>query len=104
MRKLAISRTETFSIAEEHLERALTLNPDLGEAYITRAYLGFFRDRDAEGAMSAIDQAIKILPDNALAWQTKGMIASASGNAAVSLDAIERAHALDPLFCEHNVG
>lgn len=95
--ELGLERSETYPLAEHHLARAFALNPNLAEAFITRAYLAFFRDRDAPRAMAEIDKAIKAQPANAIAWQTKGMIASAAGEARISLQAIERAHDLDPL-------
>ncbi len=95
--ELAIDRAETYPLAEHHLERAFNLDPDLAEAFVTRAYLAFFRDRDANLAMSEIDKAIVQQPNNALAWQTKAMIASAAGQARTSLQAIDRAQDLDPL-------
>ncbi|MEM9619906.1 MAG: winged helix-turn-helix domain-containing protein [Pseudomonadota bacterium] len=95
--ELGLERSETYPFAEHHLARAFALNPDLAEAFITRAYLAFFRDRDAPRAIAEIDKAIEAQPANAVAWQTKGMIASAAGEARISLQAIERAHDLDPL-------
>ncbi|MEO1241124.1 MAG: winged helix-turn-helix domain-containing protein [Pseudomonadota bacterium] len=95
--ELGLERSETYPLAEHHLARAFALNPDLAEAFITRAYLAFFRDRDTPRAMAEIDKAIKAQPANAVAWQTKGMIASAAGEARISLQAIKRAHDLDPL-------
>lgn len=95
--ELGLERSETYPLAEHHLAQAFALNPDLAEAFITRAYLAFFRDRNAPRAMAEIDKAIEAQPTNAVAWQTKGMIASAAGEARISLQAIERAHDLDPL-------
>lgn len=95
--ELGLERSETYPLAEYHLAQAFALDPNLAEAFITRAYLAFFRDRDAPRAMAEIDKAIEAQPTNAVAWQTKGMIASAAGEARISLQAIERAHDLDPL-------
>lgn len=95
--ELAIDRAETYPLAEHHLDRAFDLDPNLAEAFVTRAYLAFFRDRDAKLAMTEIDKAITAQPTNAIAWQTKAMIASAAGQARTSLQAIDRARDLDPL-------
>ena len=95
--ELAIDRAETYPLAEHHLARAFDLDPNLAEAFVTRAYLAFFRDRDATQAMTEIDKAINAQPANAIAWQTKAMIASAAGQARTSLQAIDRARDLDPL-------
>jgi len=95
--ELALDRPETYPLAEEHLSRALALDPNLPEAFITQAFLSFFRDQDPKAAIGQINKAIAARPADALAWQTKGMIASASGDARTSLRAIERARELDPL-------
>ena len=95
--ELAIDRAETYPLAEESLARAETLDPDLSEASVTRAYLSFFREADPVAANAAIDKAIAANANNAIAWQTKAMIASAAGDVAASLNAIERARSLDPL-------
>ena len=95
--ELDVERAETFPVAETHLARALALDPTLGEAFVTKAYLHFFRDRDSLAAMTAVMQAIDANSDNALAWQTKAMIESADGRARESLKSVARARALDPL-------
>lgn len=95
--ELGLARQETYALAERHLAEAKALDPDLGEAFVTRAYLSFFRDRNTAAAMRDIANAIAAQPDNAVAWQTKAMIASAAGDAKTSLFAIERARRLDPL-------
>ncbi len=95
--ELAINRSATFPIAEQHLARAISLAPDLAETFVTSAYLRFFRDRNASAAMSEIEKAIRLRPEAALAWQTKAMISNASGDFHESLIAIDRARELDPL-------
>ncbi len=95
--ELGLDRTETYPLAEHHLDRAFDLDPHLAEAYVTRAYLAFFRDRNATLAMQEIEKALAAQPTNAVAWQTKAMIASAAGQARTSLEAINRARDLDPL-------
>ena len=95
--ELGLARSETYPLAEHHLAQAFALDPNLAEAFVTRAYLAFFRDRDAVLAMTEIDKATEAQPANAIAWQTKAMIASAAGEARLSLQAIDRAHDLDPL-------
>lgn len=95
--ELALDRPDTFARAEAHLARALRNDPTLAEAWVTRAYLSFFRDQNFPDASSHIAQAIALKPQNAIAWQTRAMIASAAGRKAESLRAIARAKELDPL-------
>jgi DNA-binding winged helix-turn-helix (wHTH) protein/TolB-like protein/Flp pilus assembly protein TadD len=95
--ELALDRSATYPIAEQHLARAFALNPKLPDAFITSAYLRFFKDRDVSAAMVEIEKAIQLRPETALAWQTKAMIANASGNFRESIIAIDKARNLDPL-------
>ncbi len=95
--ELGLTRQDTFMRAEQHLTRALALDPNLSDAFVSRAYLAFFRDGDIEGALAYIDNAIALRPENAIAWQTKAMIASATGKVDLSLESVARARGLDPL-------
>ena len=94
--EIGIDRAETYLLAEDHLARAEALHPNMSEASVTRAYLSFFRDHDPERAARQIEHAIRLRPQNATAWQTKAMIASAAGDGSASHKAITRAAALDP--------
>jgi len=95
--ELALDRSATYPIAEQHLARAFALDPELADAFITSAYLRFFKDRDTPAAMKEIEEALRLRPETALAWQTKAMISSASGNFRESIKAIDKAGELDPL-------
>lgn len=95
--ELGLDRNETYRLAEQHLAKAYEIDPQLSDGLLTLAYLSFFKDGDANSAISHINQLIEQRPDYALAWQTKAMIASAMGDADLSLTAIEEARKLDPL-------
>ena len=95
--ELALERTETFVVAEMHLNRALALDPTLSDALVTKAFLKFYRDRDSTAATEAVRRAISENPDNAIAWQTKAMVESAAGKIDESLQSISHARKLDPL-------
>ena len=95
--ELGLDRADTFARAEVHLNKAFEINPSLGDAFVSKAYLSFFRDDDPAAAFAEIDRAIALSPENAVAWQTKAMIASAADRPGQSLDAVARARAIDPL-------
>ena len=95
--ELGLDRADTFARAEVHLNKAFEINPSLGDAFVSKAYLSFFRDNDPDAAFDEIDRAIALSPENAVAWQTKAMIASAADRTGQSLEAVARARALDPL-------
>ncbi len=58
---------ELLEDCEEHLERALTLEPDLAIGLATRGALGFFFRRDFDGAAADLGRALTLLPSYAMA-------------------------------------
>jgi TolB-like protein/Tfp pilus assembly protein PilF len=58
---------ELLAACEAHLERALTLEPDLAIALSTRGALRFFFQRDFDGAVRDLEQALNVMPGYALA-------------------------------------
>jgi TolB-like protein/Tfp pilus assembly protein PilF len=58
---------ELLEDCEEHLERALTLEPDLAIGLATRGALRFFFSRDFDGAAADLGRALTLLPSYAMA-------------------------------------
>jgi len=58
---------ELLTACEAHLERALSLEPDLAIALSTRGALRFFFQRDFDGAVRDLEQALNVMPGYALA-------------------------------------
>jgi DNA-binding winged helix-turn-helix (wHTH) protein len=94
---LGLARADTFAEAQKHLNRAVALMGSSSETDVTRALLAFYRDHDATRALSDIDDALRRNPNNALAWQTRGMLDSVLGRDQDALQAIDRAAAIDPV-------
>jgi TolB-like protein/DNA-binding winged helix-turn-helix (wHTH) protein/Tfp pilus assembly protein PilF len=68
---------EVVPKAKQAANRALQLDPGMGEACATLAHLAFFYDWDLEGSEKEFRQAIELGPNNALAhqWHGLGLIA-----------------------------
>ena len=94
---LGLPALDTFREAQRHLDRALALDDELAEAHVGQALLDFFRDHQPEKALSALDRAVSLDPESALAWQSRAMVASALGRHDESLDSLERAATIDPV-------
>ena len=60
--ELGLPRVETYALAERHLSRALVLAPELSEAFVSRAYLSFFRDGNSTAATAQVERAIAARP------------------------------------------
>lgn len=95
--ELGLPALDTWRAAQRHLDRALALDPARAEPQVTQALLDFYRDHQPRKALASLDIALDRDPKLALAWQTRGMVLSAIGDHAGSLEAIEHARALDPL-------
>ncbi len=87
---------EIEALARPALEKALELNPDLGEAY---AALGILLDNisDIEGAENALQRAIALSPNYARAYFGYGTLFNDTGRPAEALPMHLRALELNPL-------
>jgi tetratricopeptide (TPR) repeat protein len=63
MARLALSRSFDFPAVEEHLRKALAVNPNLVSAHVTRAALSL-RDMDIAAADRELDLALAINPNH----------------------------------------
>lgn len=64
---------EVVPKAKQAANRALQLDPGMGEAYATLAHLAVFYDWDLEGSEKQFQQAIELGSNNALAHQWYGL-------------------------------
>jgi tetratricopeptide (TPR) repeat protein len=83
--------------AKAAAEKALTLNPSLGEAYASLAYVRMNYDRDWKGAGPVFQKALELTPNYATANQWYGDYLAAQGFVAESIPYYDRAARLDPL-------
>lgn len=94
---VGVPRSETEPKIEATVERALQLDPLLGEAYASLANLRVWRG-DAQGAEEAFQRAIELNPNYAPAYQWYGeWLAGQVGRVDEALELSRKSVELDPL-------
>ena len=92
----AQSGDHTVEQAREHIDRALDLDPTLGEAYTSEIhYYNFISDIDA--ARRSFEKAVEYSPNNVHSYTWFGNLLTRAGLLAESEQVLERALALNPL-------
>ena len=86
-----------FPRAKAAAQRAVQLDPALGEAYTSLAFIAFGYDRDWKQAEQRFQQAIRLNPGYATAHHWYGVFLSAMGRFQESEAEFLRAKSLDPL-------
>ena len=83
-------------LAEQSLERARALAPELGDTMVAEGYYLYWVKGDYVGADAAARAAIEQSPKNVDLWELRGSILRRSGDMTAALDAFEHAAELDP--------
>jgi TolB-like protein/Tfp pilus assembly protein PilF len=83
--------------SRRHVDRALSLDPDLPMALAQRAALAFFFDRDFEGARAQVTRALELQPSYILALLTRANVNTVMGRFDDALGWIDQALSVDPL-------
>jgi tetratricopeptide (TPR) repeat protein len=100
------SANETIPRAKLAVNRALRLNPDLPDAYISLALIQFVADRDWPAAKQSLDRAIELNPSDADAYLRYGYFLLIVGNFDEAFEKLEKARSIDPLspIIQTNIG
>jgi adenylate cyclase len=85
--------------ADEFAAKAIAADPNEPIAYVATAVSAQFL-RDHERANAALDKALQLSPNLALALLTRGTLAVYSGQPAAGIPALERGMRLDPAFSQ----
>jgi len=88
---------ETIPRAREAVNRALQLNPDLPDAYVSQALIQFVADRNWPAAKQSLDRAIELNPSDVDAYLRYGYFLGLVGDFDEALDKLEKARTIDPL-------
>ena len=88
---------ELLEDCEEHLERALTLEPDHAIGLATRGALRFFFRRDLDGAAADLGRALALLPSYALAMLSLANVCAVRRHFEDSSAWMDQALLVDPL-------
>ncbi|HEX5960633.1 MAG TPA: tetratricopeptide repeat protein [Rhodanobacteraceae bacterium] len=84
--------------AMAHAERAVALDPALGDAYATRGYLRESDQWDWDGALSDLEKALQLDPQDARTQLRYGYLLATLGRLPEAADAYRKAIQEDPLF------
>jgi TolB-like protein/Tfp pilus assembly protein PilF len=93
----AINPDLAYTRATEASELALKLDPELGVAHCTLAYLKSAHEFDFDAAEAGFKRAIELSPSGADAYVLYGRMLAGLGRFDEAIAAQEHAHALDPL-------
>lgn len=94
---LGMPRPEAFRKAEEHIARALELDPNLAEGYIARGLLKIDRDFDIDGAGVDFQRALELKPNLTLGKVGYGWVLLEKNMEEEAVATVEEAVCNDPL-------
>jgi TolB-like protein/DNA-binding winged helix-turn-helix (wHTH) protein/Tfp pilus assembly protein PilF len=90
-------REEFRALQSEAIERALAIDENLASAWAALAYYRKFHDSDWQGSRVAIEEALRLDPNNAGVLGVAASIASTAGQLSEAIELFEKAVLLDPL-------
>jgi TolB-like protein/Flp pilus assembly protein TadD len=88
---------EGWAVARRAAERAVALDPGLGEARVSLGYVRLFQDWDWARAEAELQRAVSLSPASAEAHQWYALLLGMSGRFPEALQEVARAQELDPL-------
>src|SRR5262249_24904668 len=91
---------EHVRLAKEAAQRALTLNPELGEAHLAAGYVAYWGSRDFAMGMKEFEIARKLLPNNPDVAMAIGAVCRRRGDWTTGIAEFKRAASLDPRDAE----
>lgn len=92
----AVAPHDTFPQAQQAVQKALAIAPELGAAHATLGHIKVQYELDWSGAERAYRRAIELDPDNAFTHQLLGLYLALSGRFDDGIAEIRRAQALEP--------
>lgn len=92
----AVAPSETFPQAQQAVEKALEIAPDLGEAYASLGHIKVQYEHDWPGAMRAYGRAIDLNPNYAFAHLLLGLHLATRGRFDDGIAELRTAQALEP--------
>ena len=82
--------------AKSAADKAIELEPDLGEAYLAQGYCYYYGESDYDSAIASFEKAASLSPNNSDVFQALGLIYRRKGQWQRSLDYFRQATELDP--------
>jgi TolB-like protein/Flp pilus assembly protein TadD len=87
---------EQMRLADEAAQRAISLDPQLGEAHLAAGYVAYWGRRDYATGMKEFEVARKLLPNNPDVSIAIGSICRRRGDWTTAIEEFKRAASLDP--------
>lgn len=94
----AARREASYTQARSAALKAISLNPDLGEAHATLGFLDFRHDWNPAASEAEFRRAIDLDPNQAMHRIMYALLLSNTGRNAEALEQIDRAHDADPFW------
>ena len=91
------SPNEIIPQVKQNLKRALMLNPNLSQAYLTQAQLEFLYEHNSEKAEKSYQKVIELSPNNADAFLRFGYFLTFLGRFDEALNKLEKSRQLNPV-------
>lgn len=85
------------SLAQQSIDKALTRQPEMAEAYAVKGLIASMR-KDWDSAITDYDKAIELNPSLAIAYMWKSLALNSLQRFDESLSVLQKAQDLDPLF------
>ena len=82
--------------AKHAADKAIELQPDLGEAYLAQGYSHYYGEGDYDSAIASFEKATSLSPNNSDVFRALGLIYRRKGEWQRSLDCFRGATELDP--------
>jgi tetratricopeptide (TPR) repeat protein len=82
--------------AKHAADKAIELQPDLGEAYLAQGYCYYYGESDYDSAIGSFEKAASLSPNNSDVFQALGLIYRRKRQWQQSLDFLRKATELDP--------
>ena len=89
--------SEAYPKAKEYTLKAIELNPEHAESYLSLASIKFYHNWDFEGAEVSLNKAQELSLNSSLFNQVYGWFLIAKGDFTKAIEKMEQAVALDPL-------
>ena len=94
---VSADKERCLQFAEQQVERALGIDPDMGSAYMLRGAIAFLRDRHDE-AIGLCQKAVDLAPSDAWATACLGLVCIYGGESERAVAALKTAMRLSPYY------
>jgi len=91
----SVDKESSLLLCEQQVERALSIDPNIGSAYMLRGGIAFLRDRHKE-AIELCEKAIELAPSDSWAMAFLGLVCTYGGKSERAVEVLKTALRLSP--------